>query len=73
MKLYRFFYHFNKPLSKQRGKPYMSVHFRGKCYFARRLSCHVSCQTKERKTQPVMVMQGYCREVIDNNGIIQIV
>lgn len=27
--LYSFFYHYNKPLSKQRGKPQISIHWRG--------------------------------------------
>ncbi len=34
--------------------------------------CNVTCQTKWNKTQPNLVMQGFCKEVIikDNIGYI---
>lgn len=73
MRTYKFFYHFNKPLTRQRGKPYMSVHFRGKCYFTPDLICRVPCQTKVNKRQPIMVMEGKCNELHITGSKIEIV
>lgn len=56
--LYRFFYHFRKSLNG------MTVHFKGKCVACKNVKCKVACETKWRKTQPYLVMQGFCKEVI---------
>ena len=57
-KLYSFFFHYNKPLSKQRGKNVMSIHFRDACHFVESLNCNVPIATRNRKTQPRCVMSG---------------
>ncbi len=57
MKKYRFFYHFYK----QKGK--MSVHFRNSCVVVDNVHCVVPCETKWKKTQPKLVMQGWAKEV----------
>lgn len=57
MKKYRFFYHY----FKQKGK--MSVHFRGSCTVVDDVDCLVPCETKWRKTQPRIVMQGFAKDV----------
>lgn len=54
MKQYRFFYHFFK------GKKKMSVHWKNACYVVKDIECKVPCETKWRKTQPYLVMQGFC-------------
>lgn len=59
-KNYRFFFHYNK------HHKCMTVHFRGKCVLAKNgLECHVFCEDKINKRQPYVVMQGFCREVIE--------
>ena len=57
-KPYSFFFHYNKPLSQQRGKNILSVHFRNACHFVESLSCNVPIATRNRKTQPRCVMSG---------------
>lgn len=65
MKTYRFFLHYNKPLSQQKGVHYWSVHFRKKCYFTTQIECNVVTESKTNKTQPYVVMQGKCREILE--------
>lgn len=57
MKQYRFFYHYFKQKHK------MSVHFRGTCLIVDSIICERPCETKWRKRQPKLVMQGYASEV----------
>lgn len=66
-KKYRFFYHYYK----QKGK--MSIHFRGQCMVSKNVVCEVSTQTKWNKTQPQLVVQGFCEtvEIIDDTAIIK--
>jgi hypothetical protein len=54
---YRFFYHYYK----QKGK--MSIHFRDSCVVVDDVECNVPCETKWRKTQPRLVMQGFAKKV----------
>jgi hypothetical protein len=60
----KFFYHYNKPLSRQRGYPVISVHYKGACHFARHLVCQVPARDKIRKRQPFFVMEGYATEML---------
>lgn len=53
-----FFFHFNKPLSKQKGKPQISVHQSGKCMIADNVDCRVPCRGRISKRQPYFVMTG---------------
>ena len=53
-----FWFHYNKPLSQQRGEPMMTVHCHGACHFVRHIECHVPVRTRERKSQPHVVMAG---------------
>ena len=66
MKKYRFFYHFYK----QKGK--MSIHFRNTCSVVNDIQCQVPCETKWKKTQPRLVMQGFAKNVyfIDGTAVI---
>jgi hypothetical protein len=63
MKKYRFFYHYFKQKKK------MSIHFRDTCTVVDNVVCNVRCETKWRKTQPMLVMQGYATNVRIENGI----
>ena len=53
-----FFFHFNKPLSRQRGKPTMTVHERGLCHYVDHIQCTVPVSTRHRNSQPNVVMSG---------------
>jgi hypothetical protein len=66
-KQYRFFYHYNKQLKK------MTVHFKGKCLIVQDIMCEVPAQTKWNKTQPQLVLQGFCEavEIMDDIAIIK--
>lgn len=72
MKKYRFFLHYNKPLSKQKGKHMWSVHYKGVCYFTEHIDCQPSTESKVNKTQPYVVMRGMSSGIISNNGKITI-
>jgi len=61
-KKYRFFFHYRK----QTGG--MTVHFRGQCIPAFDVECKVKCETKRNKTQPHLVLQGYCKDVLLEEG-----
>lgn len=41
----------------------MSIHFRSSCNIVDDIECRVTCETKWKKTQPRLVMQGFCKEV----------
>lgn len=64
--MYRFFYHF------RRATGGMTVHFKGSCLPCENVKCMVPCETKRRNKQPKLVMQGFCKEVVLNNGIATI-
>lgn len=53
-----FWFHYNKPASKQAGHPVLTVHWQGRCHFVRHIQCHVPVQTRERKSQPHVVVAG---------------
>ena len=54
----KFFYHYNKPKSQQLGHPVMTVHTGDQCMYVRGIVCKVPTCTRERKTQPRMVIAG---------------
>ena len=66
IKLYRFFFHYRK---STRG---MTVHFRGRCYSCIDVKCKVPCETKRNKTQPHLVLQGWCEKLIFEENTIKI-
>lgn len=53
-----FWFHYNKPASRTAGRPVMTVHYRGACHFVRHIKCHVPVRTRERQSQPHVVMAG---------------
>ncbi len=54
----RFFYHYNKPLSKARGKPQISVHWKGACHFVDNVVINVPTWGRINKRQPYFVIVG---------------
>lgn len=58
-----FWFHYNKPASKSRGKPTITVHWDGVCYLVDNLFVHVPTQGRIRKTQPYFVMAGKAEDV----------
>lgn len=63
MKKYRFFYHYFKQKKK------MTVHFKGTCSIVDNVVCNVPCNTKWNKIQPQLVMQGFAKEVLIQDGL----
>jgi len=61
-----FFFHYNKPEAKRQGHPVLTVHYRGVCHMVRSVVCDVPVRTRERKTQPLVVMAGKGNVEIDN-------
>ena len=53
-----FWFHFNKPESKKRGRNVLSVHYRGKCHMVESIECNVPVRTRDRNCQPRCVVAG---------------
>lgn len=53
-----FWFHYNRPASRHAGHPVMTVHYQGSCHTVRHIQCHVPVLTRERKSQPHVVMAG---------------
>lgn len=48
----------------------MSVHYRDTCYSCDDVVCSVPVETKRRRTQPRLVVQGFCSEIkVEGNKI----
>lgn len=58
-KHYRFFLHYNKPMSASMGLAVWTVHWRGNCFQALNIQCQVPTETHTRKIQPRGVVRGY--------------
>ena len=71
MRKYRFFFHYNKPLSKSIGEHRWSVHFRGTCFSTEHIDCEVTTESKVNKQQPYVVMQGFANKLeVTDKGIL---
>lgn len=62
----RFFFHYNKPASKQAKEVIWSVHFQNVCHLVKRVECKVPIETKVNKRQPYAVVRGWAKDVIIN-------
>lgn len=62
-KPHRFFFHLNKPRTREAGLPVWSFHYEGTCYIANKIVCDVPLETKANKRQPLAVVQGMARTV----------
>lgn len=68
----RFWFHYNKPLSRQRNANVLTVHFKNACHFVTGIECRVPISTRDRKVQPRCVMAGTANSITisDNVAII---
>jgi len=64
-----FWFHYNKPLSLQKKKNMLTVHFNGACHFVEGLDCGVPIKTRNRKSQPRCVMIGKATQITILNEI----
>lgn len=62
--LRRFFYHYHR-----HGERQMTIHFNKKCIQVDNVVCEVPCESKFNKTQPKLVMRGFCKAVKVRNGV----
>lgn len=53
-----FFFHYNRPASQMAGRPKMTVHYERKCHVVDGVCCSVPVRSRERSSQPRMVMSG---------------
>ena len=54
---YRFFYHYRKQTQR------LTLHYKGKCIPVDDLVCDVKTESKWNKRQPLVVMQGFAKNV----------
>jgi hypothetical protein len=70
-KQYSFWFHYNKPASKAKGRNILTIHYRGKCILVEHIECWVPTETHNRKYQPRCVLRGKgVVSIIDNQAII---
>jgi hypothetical protein len=53
-----FWFHYNKPASRAAGRPVMTVHHKGVCLLVRNIVCSVPVRSRERNSQPHVVIAG---------------
>lgn len=58
-KPWRFFLHYNKPMSRKAEVPVWTIHWKGKCYQAYNLKVRAWTETHEQNRQPRGVVRGY--------------
>ena len=59
----RFFYHYNKPLSRVAGCNVLTVHWEGKCHLVNNITCYAPTETHHQKNQPRCVIRGWATSV----------
>jgi hypothetical protein len=62
-KPFRFFFHYNKPESKRRGKVIWSLHYNKTCYLVEHIDCKVPIETKVNNRQPYAIVRGWSNDV----------
>jgi len=67
-----FFFHYNKPLSQQRGIPMISIHVNKTCYAVSNLVCNRNTKGKINKHQPRFVVTGKMRRMYIENNVAYI-
>lgn len=53
-----FWFHYNKPASAKAGHPVLTVHHKGACLLVRNIVCSVPVRSRERNSQPHVVIAG---------------
>jgi hypothetical protein len=59
----RFFYHYNKPLSRVEGRNVLTVHWKGSCHAVNDIECWVPAETHTQKDQPRCIIRGWATAV----------
>lgn len=60
----RFFYHYNKPRSRQLGQPVLSLHYQQRCAIVHGLVCNVPTRSRTRTNrQPWLIMTGKAEKI----------
>lgn len=55
----RFFYHYNKPLSRKSGEDWLTIHYKNSCIPVKKIICNVPTESYNRKSQPRVVIRGF--------------
>jgi len=63
MKTRRFFFHYNKPVSKKEGRNFLTLHYKGECHLVNRIVCDVSTESHDQKKQPHCIIRGWANDV----------
>lgn len=68
-----FWFHYNKPYSRQYGVDKWTVHYDKKCLIVDSIKCYVPTFSRNRKKQPKVVMHGKANslEILDGCVIIR--
>lgn len=66
---YSFFFHYNKPASRTKGVPVISIHYRGQCLLVQNIVCSVPTSGKINKRQPFFVMTGKAHNIVVKDNV----
>lgn len=71
-KKYAVWFHYNKPYSRKFGVDKWTVHYKGVCHIVDSIKCYIPTFSKNRKTQPKVVMRGLAKslDIVDGCAII---
>jgi hypothetical protein len=58
-----FWFHYNKPASRQQGRNVLTLHYRGACHQIHGVDCYVRLQSRDRKQQPRCVIAGKANSI----------
>lgn len=65
-----FWFHYNKPASAKAGHPVLTLHYKGQCLMVRNILCGVPVRSRERNTQPRVVIAGCGTVRIDGDTAV---
>jgi hypothetical protein len=57
-KPWRFWFHYNKPMSRKMDMAVWTVHWKDKCYQVLNIQCNTDSETHDRNSQPHAIMRG---------------
>ena len=57
-KPWRFWFHYNKPMSRKMDMEVWTVHWKDKCYQVMHIMCNTDTETYERSSQPHAIVRG---------------
>mgnify|MGYP000101851546 CR=1 FL=1 len=68
-----FFFHYNKPKSRELKKVQISLHYNKTCYTVDNIVCNVPTKGRIQKTQPYWVMAGKAKNITIEKRIAYII